>query len=247
MKKGTSFWFVMGGLVVVSFFIVGMRYPAPLYSPGDLASAHSKTRCKDCHAPFKKVPSESCSTAKCHPDGKTGKKLSIKDLHTRVKGKDCLACHTDHKGVGAKITKAMNHDTFARDSRCVDCHIGPKDKLHVAAQGSCADCHGTKAWKPSTYNHDKYFFLDKDHMVSCNKCHDTGSYKKYTCLNCHEHSTRGIISEHREEGIRNFGDCLRCHQVTMNVNGTRRQYGTPKVDEGFDGKGEGRRHDDDDD
>lgn len=234
MKKGYSFWLLIGSLLAIQLLLMGMKYPAPLYSPGDVAEAHSKLRCKDCHAPFKKVPSESCSVARCHPDGKIGKKPAITDLHNRMKGKDCLICHTDHKGLKGKITKAFNHETLGSSSQCMECHKGPKDDMHLAAIGTCGDCHVTKAWKPSTYNHDKYFSFDKDHKVSCNKCHDTGSYKKYTCLNCHEHSGGKIDREHREEGIRNYGDCLRCHRV--NING--RSYGNAKVHEGLGGEGE---------
>lgn len=245
MKKSYSFWLFIGCLLAGQLVLAGMNYPAPLYSTGDLVEAHGKLRCKDCHAPFKRVASESCSVAKCHPDGKIGKKQAVVDLHNRMKGKDCLICHTDHKGAKGKITKVMDHDAF-KSSKCLDCHSGegdkvPKDDMHeMGAIGSCGDCHGTKAWKPSTYNHDKYFFLDKDHKVTCVKCHDTRSYKKYTCMNCHEHSSRGIIAEHREEGIReDIGRCLDCHRVDMGG----RSYGTDKTGEG-EGMG-GDKEDDD--
>lgn len=273
MKRGYGFWLLIGLLLAMQLLLMGMKYPAPLYSPGDVVEAHSKIRCKGCHAPFKRVPSESCSTVKCHPEGKIGKKPAITDLHNRMKGKDCLTCHSEHLGLKGKITKGMDHDLFLKGSTCIDCHKGegdkphkdkyagdcsachntrnwkeitfdhgrtsakpclechkgPKDELHLGVSGSCGDCHTTKGWKPSTYNHEKYFFLDRDHKVSCNKCHDTGSYKKYSCLNCHEHSGGKIDREHSEEGIKNYGDCLRCHQVNMGG----RSYGTDKVHEGI--------------
>ncbi|MDO8444663.1 MAG: hypothetical protein Q7T53_00925 [Deltaproteobacteria bacterium] len=285
MKKSYSFWLFIGCLLAGQLVLAGMKYPAPLYSTGDLVEAHAKLRCKDCHAPFKLVASESCSVAKCHPEGKIGKKPAVIDLHNRMKGKDCLICHTDHLGQKGKITKGMDHDAF-KYSKCMDCHSGegdkahkekyagdcsechntkkwkeitfnharvsarlcldchnkvPKDDMHeMGAIGSCGDCHGTKAWKPSTYNHDKYFFLDKDHKVTCIKCHDTRSYKKYTCMNCHEHSSRGIIAEHREEGIKgDIGRCLDCHRVNMGG----RTYGTDKTGEG-EGMGSDKEDDD---
>ena len=254
MKKGYTFWFFIGSLFAGQLLLTGMKYPVSIYSPGDLAAAHSKLRCKDCHAPFKNIASESCSVAKCHPDGRIGKKPAIIDLHDKMKGKDCLICHTDHLGPNGKITKAINHDAFLKISKCIDCHKMPTDELHRGISESCGDCHVTKAWKPSTYNHEKYFFLDKDHKVSCSKCHDTGSYKKYTCLNCHEHSGPRVDRKHRKEGISNYSDCLRCHKVRMNG----RSYGTARTHEGMGGEddehedegGERRyrgHHDDDDD
>ena len=72
-------------------------------------------------------------------------------------------------------------------------------------------------------------------------------------MNCHVHATRGIKNEHREEGIRNFADCLRCHRVYMKG----RTYGTDRTGEGESmidndhgrsrGEGRNRREHDDDD
>ena len=123
MKKSYSFWLFIGCLLAGQLVLTGMKYPAPLYSTGDLVEAHGKLRCKDCHAPFKLVASESCSAAKCHPDGKIGKKPAMIDLHNRMKGKECLICHTDHLGSKGKITKGMDHDAF-KSSKCLDCHSG---------------------------------------------------------------------------------------------------------------------------
>jgi len=199
----------------------------------------------------KGVSSESCSAADCHAVGKIGKKDAVRDLHDKAKGQDCLLCHTDHRGLKGKITIPFDHKALPETVKCADCHKGPGDDLHEKAGQDCRSCHTTKAWKPSTYDHDRYFPLVKDHNVGCNKCHDGGVYKKYTCMNCHVHATGGIISEHREEGIRDFGDCLRCHRITING----RSYGTGKVDdsmiddEGHRGGKGGRygRDDDDDD
>lgn len=272
MKKGRYLFYVkVGALIATAMLLYGIKYPAALYSPGDIAEKHSKLRCRDCHAPFKGVPSESCSVADCHAAGRIGKKDAIKDLHNKALGQDCLLCHTDHRGLKGEITIPFDHKAlpetvncidchsavgekahkgkysdqcnachttktwkkvaFSHDkvtsSPCLDCHKGPRDELHDSVGKDCKSCHTTKAWKPSTYDHDKYFPLKKEHKVGCNKCHDSGVYKKYTCMNCHVHATRGIISEHREEGIRDYGDCLRCHRVTMNG----RIYGTGKVND----------------
>ncbi|MBI5185518.1 MAG: hypothetical protein HZA01_07310 [Nitrospinae bacterium] len=104
--------------------------------------------------------------------------------------------------------------------------------MHGGATGSCKDCHAVdKSWKSATVDHVKFFPLTGPHKVSCDKCHDAGNFKKYTCLNCHEHATRGIIREHQEEGIKDFGDCLRCHSIQ--IDGQR--YGSRKTHEGIGG------------
>lgn len=271
MKKSYTFYLWGGVMTATVLLLSGMKYPAPLYSPGELTEKHSKLRCKDCHAPFKRVPSESCSVADCHA-GAIGKKAALKDLHGKLREADCLACHTDHKGPKGRITVALVHDKLPAKTRCVDCHStegkkahkdkygdackgchttenwkavtfshervaaspcgdchkGPKDQLHAGAGGECRGCHTTKAWKPATLDHDRYFPLDREHNVECGKCHETKSYKAYTCMNCHIHAGRGIIGEHAEEGIRDFGDCLRCHRVYMKG----RTYGTDRTGEG---------------
>jgi hypothetical protein len=85
--------------------------------------------------------------------------------------------------------------------------------MHRSSQASCAVCHSTKQWKPATFNHSRYFRLDGDHRASCRTCHPSqGNYKSYTCYGCHEHNESRIASEHREEGIYNYGNCMKCHR-----------------------------------
>jgi hypothetical protein len=78
--------------------------------------------------------------------------------------------------------------------------------------GGCAQCHQTQAWKPATFDHDKHFLLDENHNVSCVTCHAANDYSKYTCYGCHEHTPENVLREHREEGIRNLDNCVRCHR-----------------------------------
>ena len=47
---------------------------------------------------------------------------------------------------------------------------------------------------------------------ACATCHLSGNYKQYTCHGCHEHQQARIIAEHREEGITNIQNCVRCHR-----------------------------------
>jgi len=75
---------------------------------------------------------------------------------------------------------------------------------------------------PSTFNHSSYFELDRNHNASCVTCHINNNFETYTCYSFHEHSEANIRSEHLEEGIRNFQDCVSCyksgneHNIRMN-------------------------------
>jgi hypothetical protein len=252
---------------------LGMKYPASLYSPGDLAKTHGELRCRNCHAPFQKVASESCSASGCHVAGKVGKTAARLALHNALREPDCLVCHTEHQGAAGHITKPWDHRAAAGSTQCAACHASeaerfhrnkpggysnptqdcsachtttkwketafdhaaavgatpcaachpkPTDATHGVGAGNCARCHAAKAWKPSTFNHENAFPLRGAHHAACAKCHDTGDLARYSCLNCHEHSTARMDREHRGEGIRNYGDCLRCHRVTLQG----KSYGT---------------------
>ena len=62
------------------------------------------------------------------------------------------------------------------------------------------------------FDHDKSFLLDADHKVQCSTCHTKNNYSTYTCYGCHEHTPDRIRAEHREEGIRDLDNCVRCHR-----------------------------------
>lgn len=76
----------------------------------------------------------------------------------------------------------------------------------------CAQCHQPRAWKPATFDHARYFPLTGDHNVACVTCHLGQNYRQYTCTGCHEHERNRMIAVHREEGIRNIDNCVRCHR-----------------------------------
>jgi hypothetical protein len=42
---------------------------------------------------------------------------------------------------------------------------------------------------------------------------------RYTCYGCHEHSRSEVESEHREEGIGNLSNCVRCHPTGREEEG----------------------------
>ncbi|MBI2471441.1 MAG: hypothetical protein HYV59_09400 [Planctomycetes bacterium] len=188
------------------------------------------TDCKSCHVSTTgwKIISFNHDTIfgkmsciSCHPLPKDNKHQQYSET--------CETCHTTDDW----LKTHFNHDALSSTQTCVECHEKPEDNLHKTVSEGCKTCHSTKKWKPAIFDHDKYFPLDGDHYVSCNTCHQNGNYKQYTCLNCHEHNTPHLRHEHEEHGIYDYGDCLRCHQ--MSING--KSYGNPQA-EAFNDKEE---------
>ena len=142
----------------------------------------------------------------CHGD-----RVPQDDLHAGTP-RTCGSCH----GFAAWKPATFDHATLAADRQhaCVTCHaaVRPADALHGQAGDECASCHGTQAWKPATFAHERFFRFDRHHPADpCRTCHPD-TLARYTCYGCHEHTPQGLAREHREEGIDDFADCVRCHR-----------------------------------
>jgi len=196
-----------------------------MVSPGRLIYDHraSETDCFACHTAFLGASSEKCIA--CHKVAEIGvvttkgtpvvnKKTKV-PFHQKLLDQDCIACHSDHLGVAKyRLNQKFSHRLVATSIReeCVGCHQRPTDPIHRQISDKCSQCHGTDKWKPATFDHDKFFVLDRDHDVKCAACHTTADYKKYTCYECHEHSPGKIREAHEEEGIRDYENCIACHR-----------------------------------
>ena len=244
-----------------------------MINPGELSQGHQNlaNNCLSCHQPFKGISNDKCIS--CHKLASIGKdSLFSSDtalnknkvlFHKSFTNQDCIACHTDHKGIDPSlslskfehslITKPLlnncvschqtpdnelhkqlstdckschntsdwkasttfNHELIVglNKNNCTSCHQSPKDAFHQSVKTNCNECHTTNKWLPSTFNHSSFFVLDKDHNPNkCSTCHVDNNFKTYTCYGCHEHSQANIRSEHLEEGISNFQDCVLCHK-----------------------------------
>jgi hypothetical protein len=205
--------------------ILAFVYPHLMVGPGKLIPGHSQleTDCFACHAPFFGTTTERCMS--CHKPEEIGKLTTLGQLiqkpltstpfHQKLLKQDCLACHSDHAGVKRfRIEGRFNHALLQAEARkeCQSCHKSPKDSLHEQITGNCSQCHTQDKWVPATFDHDKYFVLDRDHNVKCITCHERNDYSRYTCYGCHEHSPEKIRREHIEEGIRDFKNCVECHR-----------------------------------
>lgn len=200
-------------------------YPHLMVGPGKLISGHKQleTDCFACHAPLKGADSTLCIS--CHKPDEIGrltttglpiaKPLTSTPFHQKLISQDCLACHSDHAGVKRfRLQGRFSHALLNKKTleQCQDCHKSPADSLHEQITGNCSQCHSQDKWVPATFDHDKYFELDRDHNAKCVTCHVRNDYKRYTCYGCHEHTEGNIRSEHIEEGIREFNNCVECHR-----------------------------------
>ncbi|MRR50360.1 MAG: class III cytochrome C family protein [Rhodocyclaceae bacterium] len=249
MSKTLKFVLAANLLVLA---ILAFVYPHLMVGPGKLIPGHAKleTDCFACHAPFAGAATERCTT--CHKPEEIGKlttvgqpilkPLTSTPFHQKLLKQDCLACHSDHAGVKRFHTAGrFNHALLQSDARkeCQSCHKSPKDSLHQQISGNCSQCHTQEKWVPATFDHDKYFILDRDHNAKCATCHERNDYSRYTCYGCHEHSPEKIRREHIEEGIRDFKNCVECHRSAnehdIRMPGRSREGGG----------GQDRKHDED--
>ncbi|MBC9784774.1 hypothetical protein H1S01_09650 [Heliobacterium chlorum] len=211
IKRLILFSFAFAAFSALVFTVQWKMLPESFYSPGHLAQAHAETvqGCNDCHSPWSNVESKNCTTANCHSREKMNKQMTGELLayHDSKNGNDCMECHTEHLGTTANISSRFDHSLPNIEQSCEQCHQGPND--HQAFGNDCASCHTTKAWKPSSFDHSKYFPLVGDHRVSCNECHEGGDYKKYSCSSCHSESS--MLRRHHSTNYGEIQNCVDCH------------------------------------
>lgn len=185
-----------------------------------LEGEHTEVVCEECHVNkvFKGTPSDCYS---CHQQD---------DEHNGKFGAQCETCHSPNDWEGASFDHSLsafpltgahvsaqcegchvNNVFVGTSSACVSCHAEPVS--HAGQFGTdCAVCHTTNAWTPAAFKGNYTFPLDHGEQgaVSCATCHSF-SFTAYTCYGCHEHTEANIRSEHREEGISDFQNCVECH------------------------------------
>jgi hypothetical protein len=211
---------------LVALVALAFIYPHLMVSPGALASGHAElaTDCFACHAPGRGAAASLCIACHALPDIglRTTKAVALPQrnlktsFHQELIEQDCMVCHSDHQGprLARRSRKPFSHALLrpAVQERCSGCHAAPSVNLHRQITGNCRQCHSQERWKPATFEHGKLFVLDRDHNVACATCHQNDDYSRYTCYGCHEHTPAKIRSEHEEEGITDFENCVACHR-----------------------------------
>lgn len=188
-----------------------------------LRGKHAKTECDQCHEPAKKWRAAPSDCNACHRKD---------DVHKGSLGPKCADCHTENNWKEAKFDHSKTRFALEGkhvDVKCADCHRNKADykdtprtcygchrkdddgnKGHRGLYGEkCDSCHGVKAWKPSTFNHDtdtKYVLRGRHVKTKCADCHSGHLYKVRTptdCYSCHRKDDK-----HKETLGK---DCGACH------------------------------------
>ena len=251
MIKNKLFYLAYGFTAIMIFVLV--INPYLMITPGKLTAGHESIQknCSACHTNFKGAEFDKCVV--CHKQSDIGIKLTSGKtnttftdskilFHAQLTNNDCINCHTEHKGDYKNNVKSrFNHSYLDENTRgkCNSCHKKPNDELHKTFEENCSKCHTSNKWKPASLDHKKYFIFDKNHPSDCKNCHKESNSFKYTCYGCHEHSESKIRSEHIEEGINNYQNCVECHK-TGNKEGTEEKNKK-------NGRQEGRGNEEDDD
>lgn len=241
MKRPPWLLIVIAANLVV-LVSLAFAYPHLMVSPGPLSRGHAELAvdCFACHAPWHGAVAQRCT--QCHAladiglrstKGVTLPQQGLKtSFHQELIEQDCVACHSDH--AGPKLTqrsrKPFSHELLrvAVRDRCESCHASPKDEIHRDLSIGCGQCHRPQAWKPATFEHAKFFILDRDHDATCATCHTGNDFKRYTCYGCHEHTPAKVRAEHEEEGIKDFENCVKCHRSADKESAERASRGERK-------------------
>ena len=232
-------------LLIVAANLIGLTalvflYPHFMVAPGPLIPGHAglETNCFACHAPLRGAAAERCIA--CHKVADIGLRTTkgapvsrptpsgptpVTPFHQGLTTQNCMACHTDHTNpalttvAGPGFSHALLNPAIREN--CSSCHIAPKTAIHSGAIAQCTQCHSQSDWKSATFDHTRFFVLDRDHNAACATCHTTSDRRQYTCYGCHEHTEANIRSKHIRESIQNFTNCVSCHRSAHDKGGER--------------------------
>ncbi|WP_303907662.1 cytochrome c3 family protein [Thiohalomonas denitrificans] len=206
-------------------------YPEFMISPGPVKKSHSdiETDCFACHVPLLGASSAACT--ECHQVAGIGSLTTAGEpiadpktdatFHQDLREKDCVACHSEHRGVATlRTAQRFSHILLKPETRetCANCHTAPTDDLHQKLTDDCRQCHVTERWSPATFDHDN---LEAATLEQCTGCHaapqdDLHSKSENNCGQCHDTGAWSPATFDHDEYFRFDHDhnteCVTCHE-----------------------------------
>lgn len=223
---------ILVNLVAVIFLLFWS--PELMISPGGLIEGHQEftTDCFACHTLGKGSPARKCIV--CHSIAKIGKVttkgLPVKQkaipvpFHQELLEQNCVACHSDHRGVKIyRVIKQFSHELLMESSRknCDRCHSGPQDKLHQKVTINCSLCHTHEKWKPATFKHE---LLTEPVRKVCENCHSSPEDSLHqkivgNCVLCHDENRWSPATFEHDKYFQldsdHDTDCVTCHEDNL--------------------------------
>ncbi len=234
-RSKTYYPFAGIGLILFAFMV----QLSGQISPGDLSEPHAHLKglsnCTKCHTLGEKVSNEKCLD--CHLN--IGIRIAeSRGYHSssKVKGKSCTECHSDHHGRNFQMIR-FNTDQFDHtvtgytlngahaETTCRTCHkvenitdpkVKSKTSTYLGLDQKCLSCHTD--YHQGTLSQD------------CASCHDTkkfrpapkfdhktarfplrGKHASVDCLLCHKKSIQNGNLTQKFKGL-SYGKCTSCHK-----------------------------------
>jgi hypothetical protein len=227
MEMKTHILLLIVGLALAFTLMRTVHTPELMITPGTTIQAHEEVAndCFACHTPFAGATADKCID--CHKVDEIGlmttKGVSIAKekknvrFHQQLVESDCVACHSDHKGVQPfRPISRFSHNLLKSElqKQCNSCHNKPKDSLHRKLKAECSQCHTQKEWKPATFRHRS---LDPAELKQCESCHDKPKDKKHrkfksNCNVCHGYDDwEATHFKHSKLPPAELKQCESCH------------------------------------
>ena len=172
----------------------------------------------------------------CHGGNYTAVNALTKPTSHIPTSSDCSVCHGTGNNYTVWAPAKMNHALAAgpaASGHCVDCHSGTyvaenaqvKPLTHIQTTQSCEICHGTTAWKPTTFAHQGVSIgglLPTGNPNACSTCHGVSALGRSTshlpttaaCDACHTNFTAfspATMNHTATTGPLVAGNCATCH------------------------------------
>jgi hypothetical protein len=177
------------------------------------------------------IGAHACGTS-CH-NGTAGQGLSKPTTHIPT----TAACDVCHNSFTAFAPATMSHSGTTGPvaaNNCISCHSGTytavnaqiKPATHIVTAQSCDVCHGTTAWKPTTFSHQGVVIGGG----TCATCHGVSALGKSAshipttaaCDVCHTNFTAfapATTNHASTAGPVAAGNCSTCHSGTyLSIN-----------------------------